>query len=198
VIELLLLEHDEADKPLQFVPLILIAAGVAAIIWHLVRPGPATLNTLAVVMVLYVLSSFVGFLAHFYGSAEFVLDLNPDAGTLEILEKALHAKATPLLAPGMMMQLGLLGLAQRSLGSQVSIRHRAHHLPSAATGKSTHYMRRQASCQREVRCDNHVDVRVVHRRPPPSAPRRWSKPASLQSGRGCWRRPRTGMKRSDG
>ena len=35
VIELLLLEHDEADKPLQFVPLILIAAGVAAIIWEL-------------------------------------------------------------------------------------------------------------------------------------------------------------------
>ena len=33
VIELLLLEHDEADKPLQFVPLILIAAGVAAIIY---------------------------------------------------------------------------------------------------------------------------------------------------------------------
>jgi hypothetical protein len=27
------------------------------------------------------------------------------------LEKVLHAKAPPLLAPGMMMQLGLLGLA---------------------------------------------------------------------------------------
>jgi hypothetical protein len=52
VIELLLLEHDEADKPLQFVPLILIAAGVAAVIWHLARPGPATLSTLQVVMVL--------------------------------------------------------------------------------------------------------------------------------------------------
>ena len=111
VIELLLLEHDEADKPLQFVPLILIAAGVAAIIWHVARPGPATLGTLSVVMVLYVLSSFVGFLAHFYGSAEFLLELNPEADTWDILEKALHAKAPPLLAPGMMMQLGLLGLA---------------------------------------------------------------------------------------
>jgi hypothetical protein len=111
VTELLLLEHDEADKPLQFVPLSLIAAGVAAIIWHLARPGPASLNTLQVVMVLYVLSSFIGFLAHFNGSAEFVHDLNPEASTWEILEKALHAKAPPLLAPGMMMQLGLLGLA---------------------------------------------------------------------------------------
>src|ERR1700746_960171 len=67
VIELLLLEHDEADKPLQLVPLTRIAAGVAALIWHLARPSPATLNTLQVVMVLYVLSSFIGFLAHFNG-----------------------------------------------------------------------------------------------------------------------------------
>jgi hypothetical protein len=111
VIELLLLEHDEADKPLQFVPLILIAAGVAAIIWHLARPGPASLNVLQIVMAVFVLSSFVGFLAHFNGSAEFVHELNPEADTWEILEKALHAKAPPLLAPGMMMQLGLLGLA---------------------------------------------------------------------------------------
>ncbi len=31
--------------------------------------------------------------------------------TWDLLEKVLHAKAPPLLAPGMMMQLGLLGLA---------------------------------------------------------------------------------------
>jgi hypothetical protein len=111
VIELLLLEHDEADKPLQFVPLILIAAGVAAIVWHLMRRDMASLNTLHVVMWVFVVSSFIGFAAHLNGSAEFVLDQNPDAGFWEVLERALHAKAPPLLAPGMMMQLGLLGLA---------------------------------------------------------------------------------------
>jgi hypothetical protein len=111
VIELVLLQHYETDTPLQFLPLILIAAGVAAIIWQLARPSTTTLMTLQIVMALFVLSSFVGFLAHFAGSAEFVLDQNPDAGTWEILAKALHAKAPPLLAPGMMMQLGLLGLA---------------------------------------------------------------------------------------
>jgi len=31
--------------------------------------------------------------------------------TWELLEKILRAKAPPLLAPGMMLQLGLLGLA---------------------------------------------------------------------------------------
>ena len=39
VIELLLLEHDEADKPLQFVPLILFAAGVALIAAQVGVPG---------------------------------------------------------------------------------------------------------------------------------------------------------------
>jgi hypothetical protein len=111
VIELVLLEHYETDTPLQFLPLILIAAGSAAIIWHVARRDTASLNTLHVVMGLFVLSSFVGFAAHFSGSAEFAIEQNPEAGTWEILKKVLHAKAPPLLAPGMMMQLGLLGLA---------------------------------------------------------------------------------------
>jgi hypothetical protein len=42
---------------------------------------------------------------------DYPLGLPMDATTLEILEKALHAEAPPLLAPGMKMQLGLLGLA---------------------------------------------------------------------------------------
>jgi hypothetical protein len=62
-------------------------------------------------MVLFVLAGFAGFAAHFYGSAEFQLELEPSLSTWELLEKVMRAKAPPLLAPGMMMQLGLLGLA---------------------------------------------------------------------------------------
>ena len=62
-------------------------------------------------MALFVVSGFVGFVAHFSGSAEFQLELNPDMDTWTLLTKILHAKAPPLLAPGMMIQLGLLGLA---------------------------------------------------------------------------------------
>ena len=62
-------------------------------------------------MVLFVLAGFAGFVAHFHGSAEFQLDLDPRMTTWELLEKVMRAKAPPLLAPGMMMQLGLLGLA---------------------------------------------------------------------------------------
>jgi hypothetical protein len=108
-IELVLLEHYE--QPLQFVPLVLIVLAVAALVWHAARGDAASLKALLAVMVLFVLASFVGFVAHFYGSAEFQLDLDPSMSTWELVEKVMHAKAPPLLAPGMMMQLGLLGLA---------------------------------------------------------------------------------------
>jgi hypothetical protein len=62
-------------------------------------------------MALFVLAGFVGFVAHFHGSAEYQLELNPEMGNWELMEKVLRAKAPPLLAPGMMLQLGLLGLA---------------------------------------------------------------------------------------
>jgi len=108
VTELVLLEHYE--QPLQFVPLILIALAVATVVWHLWRRDASSLNSLLVLMTLFVLAGFVGFVAHFYGSAEFQLDLDPSMTTWELVDKVMRAKAPPLLAPGMMMQLGLLGL----------------------------------------------------------------------------------------
>jgi hypothetical protein len=39
------------------------------------------------------------------------VDLNPEMSTWELVEKVLRAKAPPVLAPGMMLQFGLLGLA---------------------------------------------------------------------------------------
>ena len=73
-------------------------------------------------MMLFVLAGFAGFVAHFVGSAEFQLDLNPQMSTWELVEKVLHAKAPPLLAPGMMLQLGLLGLAYAYSDSRYRMR----------------------------------------------------------------------------
>jgi hypothetical protein len=120
VTELILLGHYE--QPLQLVPVILIVMAVAALVWHAIRHDAASLNALLIVMALFVLASFVGFVAHFHGSAEFQLDLNPSMSALELVEKVLHAKAPPLLAPGMMMQLGLLGLAYVFSDSRYRIR----------------------------------------------------------------------------
>ncbi len=109
VTELVLLEHYE--QPLQLVPLVLIAAAIAATGWEFRRKDKASRCAMQTVMVLFVLAGFAGFAAHFHGSAEYQLELNPDMGNWELLDKILRAKAPPLLAPGMMLQLGLLGLA---------------------------------------------------------------------------------------
>ena len=109
VTELVLLEHYE--QPTQFVPLVLIVAALAALFWEFRRRDTASRRAIQAVMALFVLAGFVGFVAHFRGSAEYQLELNPDMSNWELLEKILRAKAPPLLAPGMMLQLGLLGLA---------------------------------------------------------------------------------------
>jgi hypothetical protein len=109
VTELILLEHYE--QPLQYVPLVLIVLGVMVLAWHALRPDTASLRVLQILMGLFVLAGFAGMAAHFNGSAEYQLELNPDMSNWELLEKILHAKAPPLLAPGMMLQMGLLGLA---------------------------------------------------------------------------------------
>jgi hypothetical protein len=109
ITELVLLEHYE--KPLQFVPLLLIVAALATIIWHLGRHDAASLRSLQIVMMLFVLAGFVGIVAHFIGSAEFQLELDPSMDKWELVEKVMRAQAPPVLAPGMMLQLGLLGLA---------------------------------------------------------------------------------------
>src|SRR3974377_348512 len=107
--ELVLLEHDE--QALQFVPLVLMVLGAVALVWNFIGKDTASLRTLQIVMGLFVLSGFAGMAAHFNGSMEYQLELNPDLGASDLFDKIVHAKAPPLLAPGMMIQMGLLGLA---------------------------------------------------------------------------------------
>ena len=118
VTELVLLEHYE--QPLQFVPLVLIVAALGVLWWEFRRRDVTSRRALRIVMALFVLAGFGGFAAHFYGSAEYQLELNPDMSNWELLEKILRAKAPPLLAPGMMLQLGLLGLAYVFSDSKLS------------------------------------------------------------------------------
>jgi len=118
VTELVLLEHYE--QPLQFVPLVLIVAALGVLWWEFRRRDVTSRRAMQIVMALFVLAGFGGFAAHFYGSAEYQLELNPDMSNWELLEKILRAKAPPLLAPGMMLQLGLLGLAYVFSDSKLS------------------------------------------------------------------------------
>src|SRR5215204_544664 len=108
VTELALLSHYE--QALQLVPIILIALALVTLIWHAAHHGRNSLNAVLILMLLFVGAGFAGFFAHFQGSAEFQLDLDPSMSMRDLVVKVLQAQAPPLLAPGMMIQLGLLGL----------------------------------------------------------------------------------------
>ncbi|MEA2989836.1 MAG: hypothetical protein QOG83_2547 [Alphaproteobacteria bacterium] len=107
--ELILLQHYE--QPFQLVPVVLIASALAILAWYAIRSDAGSLRALQIVMTLFVLAGFIGVAVHFLGSAEFQFELNPSMSTWELVEKVMRAKAPPVLAPGMMLQLGLLGLA---------------------------------------------------------------------------------------
>jgi hypothetical protein len=109
VTELILLEHYE--QPLQFVPLVLIGVAFVTLAWNVLQDSPASRHAVVIVMMLFVLAGVVGAAAHFIGSAEFQLELDRSMSTWDLVVKVMRAKAPPVLAPGMMLQLGLLGLA---------------------------------------------------------------------------------------
>src|SRR5262244_1223693 len=109
VTELVLLEHYE--QPLQFVPLVLIAAAVGVLWWEFRRHDVASRRATQIVMALFVLAGFVGFVAHFQGSAEYQLELNPEMSNWGVWEKVLRAIGLPLLAQGVILHVGVLGLA---------------------------------------------------------------------------------------
>jgi hypothetical protein len=62
-------------------------------------------------MIAFVASGLAGVYFHFQGSAEFKLEGNPSLRGWALFWEAIRGKTPPLLAPGAMIQLGLIGLA---------------------------------------------------------------------------------------
>lgn len=106
--ELVLLGHYET--PAQYAPLVLIAAGVAAFAWQRLAPTGRAPRTLQGVMVLFILAGVAGIALHAQGNVEFELEMYPSRAGADLVWKTLTG-ATPVLAPGSMTLLGLIGLA---------------------------------------------------------------------------------------
>lgn len=106
--ELLLVEHTE--KVWQLVPLVLLGSSVVVLAWSALQRQRAAVRTLQGVMVLFVLSGFVGLYQHYRANAEFELEMYPSLGGLALFWKAIHGTSPPSLAPATMIGLGLLGL----------------------------------------------------------------------------------------
>ncbi len=106
-VELALLGHFE--DWVQLSPLLLLVAGLVVAIWQVATPGAASVRALQFVMVLFVANGLVGVGYHYAGNDEFERELYPGIEGLTLVGQAL-AGATPVLAPGSMMLLGLVGL----------------------------------------------------------------------------------------
>lgn len=106
--ELILLNHME-DR-LQWVPLVLILVGLAASTWHATRPTVQSVRALQAIFLAFVFAGLAGMYFHYQGAVEFKLESNPALKGWALFWQVIFSKAPPLLAPGSMIQLGLLGL----------------------------------------------------------------------------------------
>jgi hypothetical protein len=107
--ELLLIGHIEDEW--QLVPLVLLAVGTVIALAHAVRPGVLTVRLLQLVMVFFIISGGVGAVLHYRGNSEFELEMQPSLGGIELVKETMTG-AFPVLAPGTMVLLGLIGLVQ--------------------------------------------------------------------------------------
>jgi hypothetical protein len=108
-VELLLLEHYEDSW--QLVPLGLDVIALVILLWHALDGGPVTVRAIQAIMAFFLIAGALGVILHYRGNMGFQLDMDPALPAWELFKRVMHAKAPPALAPGVMAQLGLLGLA---------------------------------------------------------------------------------------
>ena len=108
-LELWLMAHTE--DVYQLIPLILAGAGAVSLAVAAIKPSRGSLRLLQAVMGLFLLSGVVGMVLHFQVNMEFQLEMDPALSGMALYRKAIVAKSPPALAPGAMIQLGLIGLA---------------------------------------------------------------------------------------
>ena len=106
--DLLLIEHFEDGW--QLPPLALFALALVVVAWTALRPVWISLLTLRVVMTLFILAGGAGVLLHYNGNSEFQKEMDPELAGWPLFVKVVTAKSPPALAPGVMVQLGLIGL----------------------------------------------------------------------------------------
>lgn len=107
MVELVLLEHWEAAT--QLVPLVLLGASVVVAVAALLLPGRTTRRLLRITMIAAIVAGCVGAVFHYRSNAQLEVELAPDRSATEIFSAAMRG-GTPTLAPGALIQLGLLGL----------------------------------------------------------------------------------------
>lgn len=106
--ELVLLEHYEDAK--QLIPFGVIAIAVVCAAWYAARPTRASLRAFQGVLALLALSGLLGLALHYSGNVEFEKERDAALTGLPLIWASLTG-ATPALAPGALLLLGLIGYA---------------------------------------------------------------------------------------
>jgi hypothetical protein len=107
-VELLLLEHIEDNW--QWVPVLLLGAGLLLAAWNAVCAGRRSTRAFQGLMLLFLVSGAAGLWLHHDANVAFELELYPDLSGWELFMKAIRGTAPPALAPMAMALLGLIGL----------------------------------------------------------------------------------------
>ena len=105
--ELLLAEHTE--DPFQLIPVVLLAVAIPLIALAAWRRG-VPLRLFQYLMVTFLVAGLIGGWQHFTAKREIALERAPQLTGLALFRKSLEGSTPPLLAPGAMIALGLLGL----------------------------------------------------------------------------------------
>jgi hypothetical protein len=108
VADLLFIGHFEDTN--QLIPLVMAGAGLASLGWVAIWPGIAALRAMQFVMLCFIGTGFIGITLHFQANAEFQREIDPAISTRDLFWKVTSATAPPALSPGLMVQLGVLGL----------------------------------------------------------------------------------------
>lgn len=106
--ELLLLGHIEGAT--QYVPVVLLGTGILVVLAHAIKPGPATVRGMRMLMICFIIAGAAGTWLHYDGNRAFELEIDPALPGWPLFKAAISG-VTPVLAPGSMIQLGLIGLA---------------------------------------------------------------------------------------
>ena len=114
--ELVLLGHWE--DPWQYTPLVVLSLGTLVTTFRALSPRPWNLRALRWLMAIFVAAGMLGLNRHYHGNVEFELEIYPSITGFELFWKAITG-ATPALAPGALVLLGLIGLASAHWDSQL-------------------------------------------------------------------------------
>ncbi len=106
-IDLLLLEHTESFW--QWIPLVALAAALVAAVLCLAAPSAPVVRFLVWTLALNLAMRLAGLVLHYKGNVEFELEMYPTRGGFELVWEALRG-ATPTLAPGSLILIGLVGV----------------------------------------------------------------------------------------